>query len=196
MKKLFFILIAMVMAAGMMSCGKSVESKLVGTWGLERIEYYITDYYGDPIENTMQVYTFTPGDMDNGIDMVFYDNKKGEWRDRDMDTFYIKISTNPVVYDTIVNPDTTVVRTFSYSYDEDFGALYVKTSDAETFMLDIESLTDDTFIYTNEYNVHEVERAVLRRIDGKAKAKSSGKPVYVPRRKGSLLRPESFDEQH
>ena len=196
MKKLCFILVGMVMTVGMMSCGKSVESKLVGTWGLERIEYYNIDYYGQPIENTMEVYTFTPGDMENGIDMVFYENKRGEWRDRDADTFLIKISTNPVTYDTIVNPDTTVVRQFTYSYDEDLAALYVKTSDAETFMLDIDELTDETFVYSNEYKLNTVEHAILRRIDGKAHTKSASKPVYVPNKKGSFFRHESFDEQH
>lgn len=196
MKKQFLVCSLLALAIGMMSCGKTEVDRLIGHWGLEHLEYYNIDYYGHPITSTIESYDFIPGDMENGIDMVFYNNKRGEWRDRDMDTFYIKISSNPVTYDTIINPDTTVVRKFTYSYDEDLQALYLRDSDAETFMLKIETLNDNTFIYTNEFRVNKVERAVLKRLDD-SKVKSSKKPsTYVPFREGALFRHESFHEQH
>lgn len=197
MKKLFLIVTVIALIAGSMSCKKSTMSLLEGIWGLERIEYYNIDYYGHPIGNTIELFEYTPGDVDNGIDLVFSSNKKGEWRDRDVDTLFIKISNNPLTYDTIICPDTTIVTHFTYSYDEDQSALFLKTSDAETFMLTIETLNENTFIYTNEYKLNTVERAVLKRLDNGSKDRSSRKPsVKVPRKEGSFFRHTSLDEQH
>lgn len=196
MKKHLLTIAIMAFAFGMISCGKSEVDKLVGRWGLERLEYYTIDYYGQPIESTIESEDFIPGDMENGIEIVFYSNKHGQWIDRDRDTFIFQVSINPVAYDTIINPDTVLVTDFTYSYDKDLSALYIRTSDAETFQMDIELLNDNTFIYVNEFKQHEVERAVMRRIDTQDKVKSSRKSsARVTRPEGSLARKMSFDEQ-
>ena len=195
MKKIMLLTVAFMMAMGLFSCGKSEESQLVGRWGLLRLEYYHTDFYGQPIPSSIEAEEFVPGDMENGVELVFYANKHGEWIDRDLDTFLVQISSNPVMYDTIINPDTVVVTNFTYSYDQDLSALYLRTSLAETFQLSIETLNDNTFIYTNEYKLNVVERAVLRRIDSKGQEKSSGKTSKrITRPEGSFARKMSVNE--
>lgn len=195
MRKSILILTIAALFLGMSACKKSTSSLLLGTWGLERVEYYYIDFYGQPIENTVEAYNFVPGDINNGIDLVFKEGKRGEWRDRDVDTIFVKISEDPVAYDTIINPDTTIVTPFSYSIDEEQSALYVKTSNAETFMLNIEELNEDVFIYTNEYEVDYVERAILKRINSSNKTKSTEKPQRVPRKPGSFISHQSLNEQ-
>ena len=195
MKKHLSLIALIAFVIGMTSCGKTDESLLVGLWGLERLEYYTIDYYGEPIASTLKVNEFTPGDMENGIELEFFDNKRGEWRDHDVDTFIVLVSINPNVYETIVNPDTTVVIPFKYSYDEEFNALTIKTSEAETFLMDVESLTETTFIYVNEFKLHSVERAVMKRIDKQSKVKSSGKTSpRVPRPEGSFFSKSSLNK--
>ncbi|MBR4391909.1 MAG: hypothetical protein IKT08_07390 [Bacteroidales bacterium] len=195
MRKSILVLIVATLFFGMSACKKSSSSLLLGTWGLERVEYYYIDFYGQPIESTIEAYDYVPGDMDNGIDLVFKDGKKGEWRDRDVDTIYVKISENPVVFDTIINPDTTIVTPFSYSIDDDQSALYIKTSNAETFMLDIEELSEDVFIYSNEYKVNYVEHAILKRVNSSNKTKSTERPQRVPRKPGSFISHQLLNEQ-
>lgn len=196
MKKYLLTIAIIAMAFGMMSCGKTEIELLVGRWGLERLEYYNIDYYGNPIESSIDAEEFIPGDMENGIEMVFYSNKRGEWIDRDRDTFIIKVSVNPVTYDTIINPDTVLVTNFTYSYDKDLEALFLRTSDAETFQMNIEKLDENTFIYNNEYKQNVVERAVMRRIDNQNKVKSSGKPSKrITRPEGSFFGRSSFNEE-
>ncbi len=195
MKNNVTIIAFLALLLGMMSCGKDENSMLVGTWGVERIEYYYIDYYGQPISSTLKVYEYTPGDTENGIEMVFYENKRGEWRDHDIDTFLVQVSINPVTYDTIVNPDTTLVIPFKYSFDKDLNSLTIKTADAETYMLDVEALTQGTFVYINQFKTDYVERSVLKRIDGKSKVQSSGKASpKAPRPEGSMYRTMSFDK--
>jgi hypothetical protein len=200
MKRISFIIVAMAMIIGVASCKKSKESQLIGMWGVERIEYYNIDYYGNPIDNTIVTWEYTPGDFDNGIELIFKENKQGEWRDHDQDTFFVKVSTNPVTYDTIVNPDTTVVTPFTYYYEESIPAVFVNTSVAETFMLKLERLDETTLIYTNEYQLNEEERGVLKRIDdSKSKNTRSASPKkngYRSRRPGSFFSHESLNEQH
>lgn len=195
MKKHVTIIAFMALLLGMMSCGKDETSLLIGTWGVERIEYYYIDYYGQPIASTLKVYEYTPGDTENGIEMAFFENKRGEWRDHDVDTFLVQVSINPVAYDTIINPDTTVVIPFKYSFDKDLNTLTIKTSDAETYMLDVEALTQGTFVYINQYKTDYVERSVLKRIDNKEKVKSSGKPTSrAPRPEGSMYSKMSLNK--
>lgn len=193
MKKLTSIVIAMTLILGVVSCKKNEASKIVGVWGVERIEYYIADYYGQPIENTFSSSEYTPGDLDNGIELVFMENKKGEWRDHDVDTIFEQISIDPVAYDTIINPDTTLITPFSYSVDEDIPAVYVKTNKMETYMLEIEQLDDNTFIYRNEYGENIVERAIMKRLPGKS-VSTRGQRKSQYRLPGSFFSHESLDK--
>ena len=193
MKKVTFIVCALAMIFGLASCqpdSKHTYADFVGLWGVERIEYFNIDYAGDPIPSTVEVQDFTLGDPDDGIDILFTDKKSGEMRRRDIDTFYVKVSTNPVVYDTIINPDTTVVISFKYTFDEEESLLVMKMEDdMSTFMMIISDFTNDSFVYFNEYKPNAVEKAYLRRLSSSEERskRSAGKPTYRIRKPGSFL---------
>lgn len=196
MKRIFFVIAAITLFFGMISCNKVSESKLIGTWGVERIEYYYIDYYGQPISNTIEGYDYVPGDFDNGIELVFYEGHKGKWFDHDVDTILVEISIDPKVYDTIINPDTTLVTSFTYSLDQDIPALFIHTSDAETYMMEIEQLDNTTFSYKNEFKDNYVEHAILKRIpDGQTASKAMRSRAAHPRKPGSFFSHQSLNEK-
>jgi len=195
MKKLTILVATMALLFGSISCGKKEANLLIGTWGVEAIEYYNIDYYGQPIANTIVRYEYPIGDPTAGIDLVFKNSNRGEWHDRDIDTFFVEVSTHPLVYDTIINPDTVQVTTFTYFYDEESSAVFLKTSDARSFMLEVEELNSTTFSYINEWGENSVEHAIMRRIsDSKSTSRSNDKRVPRIARPGSLLSPESLDK--
>ncbi len=162
------------------------KNPFVGSWGVEKIEYYNIDYAGNPIESSLRTYLMTPGDSLNGIDLIFREDMTGEMRDRSQDTLWLDYNEQTQVYEQIIIcPDTTLINTFSYSYDERSSSLYLNMDYVHTFRLLIENLEDDSFTYVNEYNQDDVERAFLRRLsDIPFKRQSSQK---APFKKGSLL---------
>ena len=193
MKKLTLIASLFAVVFCLVSCkpdSNDSYKKFVGKWGVERLEYYTADYAGNPIPNTVDIREFPLGDPHDGIDMIFYDNDKrtGEMLRRDIDTFYVQISLDPEECDTIINPDSTVRITFNYMYDTDLSALYVNMhDDMHTFMMKVSNFTDNSFMYVNEYDLHLVEKAYLKRLEGKDAPKSSSKPTYRPRKPGSFM---------
>lgn len=213
MKKILLALAALVMVFGWTSCGGDDYKSFVGTWGADRIDYYNIDYAGQPIPYTVETYYFTPGDPDNGIDLVFRDNRTGEMRDRSRDTLFVPVYMNGVKVDTVAvfSPDTTVVTTFTYSYHNDDALLYMnmepvvryyireKVDDNTyvdkleerynpyTYKMQIELLTSESFIYINEYKPNYVEKARLIRISNDARSARSSKPVAIPHKPGSLF---------
>lgn len=189
MKKITLLASLFAFAFCLVSCKSDPIEKFIGTWGVERLEYYVVDYAGNPIDNTIEVHEFGIGDPDNGIDMIFKNDKMGEMRRRDIDTFNIQISVDPEEYETIINPDTTVVISFDYTYDSDMSALFVTMhDDMHTFMMKVSNLTDDSFMYVNEYDLHRVEKAYLKRISNATRSqKSASKPTYRPRKPGSFM---------
>lgn len=204
MKRMTLLLALMAMLFSVTSCKPepepdptpSAQSLLVGMWGVELIEYYNIDYAGQPISNTIEQYEYTPGDFDNGIEIIFDSNHQGEFRDHDIDTIFEQISINPVEYDTIINPDTTVVTRFTYTYDQEIPAVFVSTENARTFMLKVEQLDETTFSYINNYDENIVEHAVMKRLelDNAQRRPVSGKKVGMPRRPGSIFSHESLDK--
>ena len=57
-----------------------------------------------------------------------------------------------------------------------------------TYNMHIEQLTDDSFIYVNEYDINYVEKARLIRISKEAeKSSRSSKPNSIKRHVGSML---------
>ena len=190
MKRFNLIITLAVIVLGFAACKKDKDEKdyevFIGTWGVERIDYYNTDYYGNPIENTIETFIFTPGDPHDGIDLIFNKDRSGEMRDRSRDTLFID-------NDTILCPDTTLVTKFTYSYHKDDGILYMNMQAAHpyTFQLNIVSVDDNSFVYLNEYDNNYVEKARLVRIGSKEARGASDnrtlKSAVRPRRKGSLL---------
>ena len=149
------------------SCGKKDYTDFIGTWGVERIDYYNIDFWGDPIWNSMKSYEFTPGDMQGGIDLVFREDKTGEMRDRSRDTLYVPVFENDTIVDTLtlVCPDTTLVTKFTFSYNPDDKLLFMnmQTEHPYIYQMKVRFDNDDTFTYENEYDVDYIERARLVR---------------------------------
>lgn len=164
------------------------EAAFIGIWGVERIDYYSTDYSGNPIPETMETFYYTPGDLENGLDMVFWEDNTGELRDSSRDTLFIY--TGGYV-DTIICPDTTLITGFSYAYHPEDSLLFVTTDTQHpiTYRLFISIFTDDSFVYENEYNNHYVEKAYLRRLSYVSdKPRSTNTIISDWPSKGPLLR--------
>ncbi len=191
MKKIL-LFAAVILAIGLASCGKSDYQVFVGTWGVERIDYYNIDFNGDPIPSTIETYRFTPGDEKNGMDLIFRDDRTGELRDHSRDTLYIPVyDDDHVAIDTnvIICPDTTLITRFTYSYHDDDAILYMNILGPRpyTYQMPIEQLTDKSFIYINNYDKDIVEKAWLVRLSNDTRSTRSSKPVRAPRKEGSLF---------
>ena len=165
------------------SCGGNDDYKVfVGTWGVEKIEYYNIDYAGNPIPGSMETYIYDPQDINNGIQLIFRADKTGEMRDNDVDTIW-----NDAHDSYVVNPDTTLVRKFDYSFDKRESILYMNMDYARTFKMQIFDLTNDQFTYENEYWKDYVERSYLKRLSDTPSSKSTRKSQKRPHMPGSLL---------
>ena len=193
MKKLSVIILCAICAAFFASCTRTDYNTFVGTWGVEKIQYYNIDYAGNPITATIHEYTYDPEDADNGIRLVFREDQTGEMRDSDIDTVWL-YNDEIEEYDSyIVNPDTTIITTFTFSYDKRESALYVKMKYTypytyyKTFMMKVSDLTDNSFTYENEYDVNYVERAFLKRVSGATSKASKDQKQMRPHKEGSLL---------
>lgn len=133
------------------------ENLFFGIWGVEKIEYYNTDYAGNPIPASLTTYLYDPNDIENGIQLVFRENKSGEMRDRSIDTIWMNENY-------IVCPDTVIVTEYTYSFDFEASVLYMNMEYGRTFALQIVEQNADAFVYENEYAQDYVEKAYLRRI--------------------------------
>ena len=184
MKKLtLFVTLALV---GLLftSCRKEDYKRFVGTWGVEKIEYYNVDYAGNPIVASLETYTYDPNSTTNGIQLVFKADKSGEMRDSAVDTLWIDADS------CIVCPDTTLVYPFTYSFDRSNRVLYMNidyVSYIKTFKMYIENMTDNAFTYENEYDKDYVERAYLKRISKSTSKSESRQATQHPNKPGSFL---------
>jgi hypothetical protein len=161
MKKITLLTLCAIAAMMFTSCAKLDDKSFIGTWGVEKIEYYNIDYAGNPISASMKTFEMVPGDEQSGIDLIFRENKTGEMRDRSQDTIIKKISDEPEVYDTIICPDTTLVTKFTYSVDERASILYMNIEyPVHTYKMNIVSMEKESFIYENEYGTNYVERLI------------------------------------
>lgn len=162
------------------------DSLFWGFWGVEKIEYYNIDYAGNPIEASMETFNMIPGDPQGGVDLIFWQNNTGELRDRSHDTICI---WNPetYLYDTIICPDSTIVKTFTYHLDDLDSTLFMNMNDGQSFRMSILEFTDSTFIYTNEYEISFVEKAFLVRLPNDAKATPVKLNAIRSKKPGSFL---------
>ncbi len=190
MKKFTLVLaVAATILAGMVSCKSDKDDymKFVGDWGVRTSTYYNTDYAGNPIPATVNMYYFVPGDKIDGIDLVFRTNKTGMMIDRSKDTLFIRVSATQI--DTIIAPDTVIVRNFTYTYDKDTELLYLNMEYARTYSMRIENFSDTAFTYYNLYDIDYMEKArMVRLTDNPTRNAVKGKKSsYVPWKPGSLL---------
>lgn len=186
MKKILIITVCAICASFFTSCGKSYKD-FVGTWGVEKIEYYNIDYAGNPIPGTVATFDYDPEDIGNGIQLVFKSDKSGEMRDNDIDSLP-KIVGNDTIY--IHCPDTTLITRFTYSYDNKESLLYMNMDYVYTFRMSISDMTNNSFIYENEYREHYMEKAYLKRISNST-SKADGKAT-MKKKPARPSRPESF----
>ena len=185
MKKLTFLTMMAIAALLFTSCSKTDYRSFVGTWGVEKIEYYNIDYAGNPIVASMETFTYDPTDTDNGIHLIFKSDRTGEMRDSAIDSLP-KIQNGDTIYFSC--PDTILVTKFTYSYDENDKSLYMNMSNsARPYKLQIENLTKDSFIYENEYGIDYVERAYMKRISNTTKSASRNVPTHPHKRPGSVF---------
>ena len=169
------------------SCGKK-DNPFVGIWGVEKIEYYNIDYAGNPIEASIETFTFTPGDPNDGIDLVFNADNTGEIRDRAIDSLYDDYDSVHQTYQTVIPcPDSTFVTVISnYTYEKKTSTLYITPEHNRPYMMKISNLTANGFTYENEYATNYVERATVRRISD-VKSAPSKQSVKHPRKPGAFL---------
>lgn len=187
MKKLSIFTAMMMLVVVLASCGKDNYKVFIGTWGAERVDYYNIDYYGNPIEASIETYHFTPGDMQNGIDLIFRDDKTGEMRDRSRDTLFLsEIIQGDTIIDTIICPDTTLVTKFTYSYVDDLLYMNMQVVHPFTYRMQVQFIDDNTFIYENEYDNDFVEKATMVRYSTETRGAKSN-PVSMKRHPKSLL---------
>ena len=170
-----------MMAMLFASCSKTDFKSFIGTWGVEKIEYYNIDYAGNPIAASLETFTFDPNDADNGIQLTFRADKTGEMRDSAIDSLLVDS-----VY--IQCPDTVLVTKFTYSYDKSDKSLYMNMDNsARPFRLQIENLTSDSFTYENEYGTDYMEKAYLKRISKSTKSASRNIPAHPHKGPGALF---------
>lgn len=176
------------------SCNKTDYKSFVGTWGVERLEYYNIDYYGNPIAASLKYSDFDPESVDNGIQLVFREDKTGEMRDSAVDTVWTDWNSETQQYESyIYNPDTTLVTTFTYTYDQSESALYMNMRYTypydymRTFMMKVSDMDDDSFVYENEYDVNYMEKAYLKRISDTPSKSGDRQAVKRPHVPGALM---------
>ena len=185
MKKLTFLTTVAIMALLITSCSKADYKSFVGTWGVEKIEYYNTDYAGNPIAASLETFTFDPLDTDNGIHLIFKSDRTGEMRDSAIDSLP-RVQDGDTIY--FPCPDTVLVTLFTYSYDKNDNSLYMNMSNnARPYKLQIHDLTDDSFIYENQYYTDYVEKAYLKRVSKTTKSGSRNMPAHPHKRPGSVF---------
>ena len=71
MKKITLLTLCAIAAMMFTSCAKLDDKSFIGTWGVEKIEYYNIDYAGNPISASMKTFEMVPGDEQSGIDLIF-----------------------------------------------------------------------------------------------------------------------------
>jgi len=190
MKRIALFTFCAMAAVMFTSCGKIDEKGFIGTWGVEKIEYYNIDYAGNPITSSMSTFNLVPGDQQSGIDLIFRDDKTGEMRDRSQDTLKLNWNEETETYETIIIcPDTTLVTKFTYSVDERASILYMNIEyPVRTYKMNIVNMDKNSFIYENEYGTNYVEKAYMKRISNSAsKSGSRSSQAVRPRREGSFM---------
>ena len=165
------------------------ENLVLGVWGVEMLEYYNTDYAGNPIASSISSFLYDPYSTDNGIQMYFREDKTGETRDSAIDELWLDWNDETETYDThIICPDTVLVSSYTYSYDDDQQLLYIHLVDPlNTYTLVITELTEDTFVYENAYGLNSVEKGYLKRVSDTPAKSGSHRSVRHPHKMPGAL---------
>ena len=188
MKKLSLLVALAIVALTFTSCRKVTYKSFVGTWGVEKIEYYNTDYAGNPIASSMKTHFYDPEDFDNGIHLTFKSDKRGEMRDSAIDSLPVLDLETMSIDHYIICPDTVITTNFTYSYDSEEHDLYLNLETGRVYKLQIQELSNNSFVYENEYDEDYVEKAYMKLVSSvPSKSSSSRKAVSRPYMPGSFL---------
>lgn len=163
------IILSAVCAILFASCTKVDYDAFVGTWGVEKIEYYNIDYAGNPISASLKAYNYDPNSFDNGMHLVFNGDKTGYMRDSAIDTIYDNYNEATQQYETVIYcPDTVLIYPFTCSYDQSDKVLYMNMdygTSIRTFKMAISGMGKNSFVYENEYRLDCVEKAHMKRVE-------------------------------
>ena len=188
MKRIVLMTVVVFAVMLFISCNRYDYPDFVGTWGVEKIEYYNLDWQGNPIPGSGSTYYFDPYSADNGIQLVFRADKTGEMRDSAIDTLWIKNEETGEYDSCVYCPDTTIVKTFTCSFDQSEHTLYMNMDYIWTYRLIINSFSKKEFIYENVYDEDLLERAFMKRISKKPTKSADKSIVRHPHKKpGSLF---------
>ena len=193
MKKLTLFATLTIVALLFASCRKDDYKSFVGTWGVERIEYYNIDYAGNPIAGSLETYNYDPNDTNNGIHLIFKEDKTGEMRDSAVDTVWIENEETHEYDSYIYNPDTVLVYNFTYSYDKKESVLFMEVRYTypyeylTNFRMKIDDMTSNSFIYESQYKLDYMEKAYLKRISDTPSKSASRQATKHPHKRGSFL---------
>lgn len=148
----------------------NIENPFLGIWGVEKLEYYEIDNEGNPIASTMVTLNFNPNDIEDGIQLVFREDKTGELRNN---------------YEDFNN--TTNVISFTYTYYNDAFKLFIKEDEGYFSVLNIKELTSSSFVYESEYASNHIEKAYLKRLSYTPDKSIGNKFNNRPGKQGFLL---------
>jgi len=194
MKKLTLFTTLAFLALSFVSCKKTEYKTLIGTWGVEKLEYYNIDYAGNPITSSLETYNYDLNDANNRILLTFREDKTGEMRDSAIDTILTDWNEITQTYDSyIVNPDTVLVNSFTYSYDKSESVLYMEVKYTypyeylNNFKMKISDFNSDSFTYESQYKLDYMEKAFLKRISNTPLKSASRQETKHPHKHGFLL---------
>lgn len=194
MKKLTLFTTLAILALSFVSCNKTEYKTLIGTWGVEKLEYYNIDYAGNPIDASLETYNYDLNDANNRILLTFREDKTGEMRDSAIDTILTDWNEDTQSYDSyIVNPDTVLVNSFTYSFDKYESVLYMEVKYTypyeylTNFKMKITDFNNDSFTYESQYKLDYMEKAFLKRISNTPLKSGSRQETKHPHKRGSLF---------
>lgn len=214
MKRFIYLTLSLAVIFVLSSCGGPDYKSFVGTWGIEKLEYwhYNVDYAGNPITASYVLdttYEYDVNDPGYGIQLIFREDKSGEYRDFAIDSIWFKWNETSGMYDSylappasgydsvIYCPDTTLVYSFRYVYDEEDQDLVMKLSNNHTFMMTILELTDNSIVSVNLFDLNQethtekMEKFYMKRV-GKASKQVSKSGNHYP---VSRLTQELFNQE-
>ena len=117
-------------------------------FGVSSIEHWNTDYYGQMVEDSYELYEFNPYDTLRGYLMYFFENNRGLQRDH--------------------HADTVVYYAFTYEYNPIDQILHIEfetIDDApESYDPQVLTASDSLYRFMHEWKSNWWERADMRKI--------------------------------
>ena len=145
-------------------------------FGLAELEHWVTDYYGQIIEDEYHHWEYDPYDTTKGQLMYFFENGTGIQR-------RVRESVDTVVY-----------YSFEYSYDPDSSIFHIvfqlEDGGEEPYNPQVLCASDSLYRVFHEYKPHWFERADMRKVgtihpgekailQQKLSKRTKGQPIFM-----------------